>query len=445
MKIGILFKDMQEFGGLEEIAVTLAIELQRHGHQVNVLSTGWVPANNQYLLRLRQNNVDFVQLPKWLSHPASDWETKEALQKTVMRLSAPLVWILALVLAVAKKQSWSKAVESAHGWLRGQLMKRIIGPDRRGSVSRLLLNWWKFRWQPDILHIHGYTSTLLFAVDWAHANNIPVVYEEHQTPDAQFNWWDGFDKTINKSAVVVAVSEKSADALREICGVTQPIVVMGPIVADPVAAGWTKDERPRTSTDPVRLTTVARLYVTKGLKYLLETIIKVRETHPNTRFRVHGDGDMKDELLAYAAELGLNGPEIFVGAFTDRQELSRIMADTDIFIMSSILEGQPLGVVEAMSYGCPIVTTSVGGIPEIIQEGVNGLLCETRDTDCLAAKTRLMIDDYDLRTRLGQAARKSYEDGPFQPASVCKFFISIYEKVLRQKESGLAQNFSIAE
>lgn len=436
MRIGILFKDMQEFGGLEEIAVSLAVEFQNHGHEVNVISTGWVPPNNQYLRRLRQNDIDFLQLPKWISYPASKWETKETIQKIVMRLLTPFVYLLSLVLITVKRRAWSEAHKSARGWLRGQLMKHIIGPDRRSFFTRFLLNWWKIKWQPDILHIHGYTNTLLFAVDWAHDNNIPVIYEEHQTPDSQFSWWEGFDKIINKSAVVVAVSEKSAEALREVCGVTRPIVVMGPVVPDPIAAGWKKAPRPHVkNTDSIRLTTVARLYVTKGLKYLLETIVKVRQTHPNTRFRVYGDGGMKNELMEYAQKLGLNGSEIFVGAFTDRQELSEIMADTDIFIMSSILEGQPLGIVEAMSYGCPIVATSVGGIPEIIEDGNNGLLCPSRDPDCLATKVRMLIEDKDLRMSLGEAARESYKNGPFQPNSVCEFFISLYKKVLREQHS----------
>ncbi|HRV94581.1 MAG TPA: glycosyltransferase family 4 protein [Anaerolineae bacterium] len=442
MKIGILFYDMQEFGGLEEIAVTLAIELQHHGHQVSVISTGWVNPNNQYSRRLQEYKVPLVQLPKWISQPASNWYAKEAILAKIMRLLTPLVYLLAILLQLAKRQSWAKSRESAHNWVQGQLMNRVIGPDRREPLMRLLLSWWRLRWRPDILHIHGYTNTTLFAVDWAHAKNIPVVYEEHQTPDAQFNWWQGFDNTINKAAMVVAVSEKSADALRDICGVTQPITVMGPIVADPAASGWQLEFTPKTQDEPIHVTTVARLFVTKGLNYLLEAIVQVKAVYPNTEFKVYGDGVLRQELLDQAAQLGLNGQEIFVGAFTDRRELANIMAQTDMFVMSSILEGQPLTIVEAMSYGCPIVTTAVGGIPELIKEGTNGLLCQPKDPDCLAQKILTLIENPALRTKLGSAARKSYEQGPFQPASVCQYFISIYDKVLQQEGRNSAAGFS---
>jgi len=422
--------DPQEFGGLEEYATTLAVGLQQQAHQVSVLSTTWVPPDNQYLRRLRQGEVTFVQVPKWLSMPASHWPTKERLLTAVLWIASPLIFLLATGLFIVRRCSWRQALTSAHGWLRGQLSSRLIGPDRYKPLARLLLNWWRLRWRPDLLHIQGYTTNLLFAIDWAYAKKIPVVYEEHQTPDAQFDWWSGFQHSINKAAVVVAVSEKSAQALRAVCGVTQPIAVRSPLLPDPMASGWRKNGT-RQDAGSVHLTTVARLGVAKGLTYLLEAIVQVRTTHPSAQFRVYGDGSLRQELLDYAEQLGLDGNAIFVGPFTTREELSHIMAQTDIFVMSSILEGQPLGVVEAMAYGCPIVATSVGGIPELIKDDVNGLLCEPKDPVCLAQKIRILIEDSALRTRLGRAARVSYEQGPFQPASVCDYFVSIYRRVLR--------------
>jgi glycosyltransferase involved in cell wall biosynthesis len=192
------------------------------------------------------------------------------------------------------------------------------------------------------------------------------------------------------------------------------------------------------------VTSLARLYVTKGLAYMLEAIVKVRRVHPTTVFHVHGEGPLREELLAYASELGLDGNQIFVGAFTDRKDLSRIMAQTDIFAMSSVLEGQPLSLVEAMAYACPIVATTVGGIPELIKDSVNGLLCQPRDPDSLASKICMLIEDPELRTRLGREARKSYEAGPFQAAAVCNRFNSIYHDALRQDQSRATTRLAIS-
>jgi glycosyltransferase involved in cell wall biosynthesis len=373
--------------------------------------------------------VAFVQLPKWLSHVVSDWATKEKILKVCLQLSSPLIYLLGCALFLLRRKSWEASVSSARNWLRGRLMSRFIGPDRRRPFVRLLLNWWKFRWHPDLIHIQGYTSTLLFIIDWAYARRIPVIYEEHQTPDSQFDWWQDFKKSINKATMVVAVSEKSAEAMRSVCGVTQPIATVYYMVADPFDSGWIEDAGRGNAEEPIRIATVARLYVTKGLPYLLDAIAKVRTVYPTAEFRVYGDGELRSDLLAYADKLGLDGNRIFVGAFTSREELSSIMAQTDIFVMSSVLEGLPVALLEAMAFGRPIVATPVGGIPEAIVDGINGLLCEPRDPECLAQKICALIEDPALRLRLGQAARKSYEQGPYKPAAVCAQYISIYQKV----------------
>ena len=433
MRICMVSYDFQDFGGLEEYAVSLAIGLKQQGQEVSYLSAAWVNPDNQYSRRLKAWNISLVQPPKWISKPASDWDTKEQILRWVMILFSPVILFLGFGVSIIKWRSLKQACTSAHNWLKGQLMRRFIGREYREIIGRILLNWWNLRWRPDILHIQGYTTTLLFAIDWAKSKGIPVAYEEHQTPDPQFNWWKGFESTINKADRVIAVSEKSAQGLRDVCKVTRPIVVRGPLLSDPFSSGWHKEYSDNGDT-PLTITTVARLYVTKGLTYLLDAAAIVKKIHPNVEFKVYGEGELRGELIAKAESLGLHGKDIFVGAFTDREELSRIMAETDIFLLSSILEGQPLAVVEAMAYGCPIVSTNVGGISELITDGANGLLCPPENPQCLAEKIKLLIDDLTLRERLGHAARNFYKNSPFEAKSAAKFFVSVYGEVLEERK-----------
>jgi glycosyltransferase involved in cell wall biosynthesis len=433
--------DMQDFGGLEEYAVNLAIGLRQQGHAVSYLSAASVSAENQYFRRLKANRIPLFQPPAWISMPASDWPAKEKILRVIMWFLSPVTFGLGSLLSLLKRRSLRSSWTSSYNWLKGQLMDHLLGRDYRPWIGRALLAWWKFRWRPDLLHIQGYTTTLLFAIDWAHAHNLAVLYEEHQTPDPQFNWWKGFERTINKADRAVAVSEKSAQGLREVCGVTQPIVVRGPLLSDPFPSGWPRSENGRTQNGKsMTITTLARLYVTKGLTYLLEAAAQVKKTHPNAQFRVYGEGELREELLAKAARLGLDGEKIFPGAFTTREQLTQIMESTDIFVLSSVLEGQPLVIVEAMAYGRPIVTTNVGGIPELIQDGVNGLLCPPENPGCLADKIRFLLDDPALRQHLGAAARKSYERSPFQPHAVSSRFITVYGEVLEERRKSRAQN-----
>lgn len=431
MKICMIAYDIQRFGGLEEYAVNLATALQEQGHETSFLSAAWVEPGNQYRLRLKERGIPLVQPPKWISMLASDWETKERVLRIILRFAGPLIFFLGAVLSLLKRQSFAKSVTSAHNRLRGYLTKRLIGHDRREALARFLLQWWKVRWRPDLLHVHGYTTSLLFVIEWAH-QRVPVVYVEHQTPDPKFNWWNGFQRTINKAAFVIAVSEKSAQGLREVCGVTRPIAVIGPLLPDPFASGWTKSNAPNHNDKRISLTTIARLYVTKGLHYLLQTAVLVKAAHPNAEFRVYGGGELRKDLLAEASRLGLDGERIFVGTFATRADLSRIMLETDIFVMPSILEGQPLGLVEAMAYGCPIVATAVGGIPELIDDGINGLLCPAADPEALARKIIALIDDAGLRQRLGIAARESYVRGAFHPQAIISRLLSVYTAAIEE-------------
>jgi len=433
MKIGMIGYDMQDFGGLEEYAANLAIGLKKQGHDVSYLSCACVSPENQYARRLKANGVPLVQPPQWVSSLASNWSTKEKVLRGMMILLSPLTFVLGVALALFKRRPFMEGWTSAYNFLRGKIMDGVLGHDYRPQVGRWLLNSWQKRWHADIYHIQGYTTTLLFAIEWAHAHKIPVVYEEHQTPDPQFNWWKGFEGSINLADRVIAVSEKSAEGLRDVCKVTRPIVVRGPLLSDPFDGNWQRDYAEPT-TRPFTVTTLARLYVTKGLTYLLDTAVIVKQKYPNVEFKAYGDGELREELLAKAQRLGLDGAAIFPGAFASREELNRILLNTDIFLLSSILEGQPLVVVEAMAYGCPIVTTNVGGIPELIQDGVNGLLCPPEKPECLAEKIITLIESESLRAQLGHAARAFYAQSPFEAKAASSYFLSVYGGVLEERK-----------
>ena len=261
MKICMISYDMQEFGGLEEYAVNLAIGMRQLGQDVSYLSAAWVEPENQYARRLKEWNIPLVRPPKWISAPASDWDTKECILWGVMWLLRPLTLAMGLGVSILKRRHFKLAWTSAHNWLKGQFMSRFIGRDYRKFIGRILLNFWNLHWHPDILHIQGYTTTLLFVIDWAYAKGIPVAYEEHQTPDPQFDWWKGFENSINKADRVIAVSEKSAQGLRDVCKVTRPIVVRNPLLPDPYYSGWQK-EYGNNDDRSFTITTVARLNVT---------------------------------------------------------------------------------------------------------------------------------------------------------------------------------------
>jgi len=146
---------------------------------------------------------------------------------------------------------------------------------------------------------------------------------------------------------------------------------------------------------------IARLTEQKAHKVLLDALVSRPELSSMHVVAV-GDGDLRDELRGRAERLGLSGRVHFVGA---RRDLGNILGAVDMFVMPSLWEGLPLSLVLAMGAGLPVVASRVAGIPEVVQDGVSGLLVDPGSVSQLAdAMSRLVLDDQ-LRVKLGRESQ----------------------------------------
>jgi glycosyltransferase involved in cell wall biosynthesis len=142
----------------------------------------------------------------------------------------------------------------------------------------------------------------------------------------------------------------------------------------------------------------------KALATALAAVARV----PEVDLLVLGDGPDRGRLEREAHGLGLNGRVRFAGAVT-RAEVLRGLASADALLLSSDWENFPHTVVEALSLGTPLIATAVGGVPEVVTDGVNGLLVPPGDPDALAAAIRRFYASRELRDALSGAARPSVE------------------------------------
>jgi len=117
---------------------------------------------------------------------------------------------------------------------------------------------------------------------------------------------------------------------------------------------------------------------------------------------VVGDGELRDDLRSRAESLGIAGRVHFLGA---RRDLGNILSAIDIFAMPSYWEGLPLSMVLAMGAGLPVVASRVAGIPEVVKDGVTGVLVDAGDSNQLARALVTLVNDRQLRARLGAAAK----------------------------------------
>jgi glycosyltransferase involved in cell wall biosynthesis len=148
--------------------------------------------------------------------------------------------------------------------------------------------------------------------------------------------------------------------------------------------------------------TVANFRALKGHRYLLRAAIRIREMVPNARVVLVGRGPLEDQIRREAVDLGLEGTVVFAGF---RPDVPRVAATFDVFTLPSLHEGLSIALLEAMALGTPVVVTSVGGNPEVISHGVDGLLVPPRDPEALAGRIVELLRDPARGQRLGRTAR----------------------------------------
>jgi glycosyltransferase involved in cell wall biosynthesis len=164
----------------------------------------------------------------------------------------------------------------------------------------------------------------------------------------------------------------------------------------------------RSDRESVKLVFLGRVGLRKGAFDLIEAFAKLPAAQrEKTSLILAGDGDIEqgEQLVS---KLGLEGKVFFLG-WIDKFQRNSLLADADIFILPSYNEGLPMAILEAMSWGLPVIATPVGGIAEVTIPGENGLLVTPGSVQQLSDAIKLAIDDKPLRLSMGQNARQTAE------------------------------------
>jgi glycosyltransferase involved in cell wall biosynthesis len=148
---------------------------------------------------------------------------------------------------------------------------------------------------------------------------------------------------------------------------------------------------------------VGRLVSSKGQLILLQACSKLRDSGHSFRVRLVGAGPDLNYLQTYAKQKGL--PVVFEGAKSP-DEIRLLLGSADIFALSSFAEGVPIALMEAMAMKVPCVSTCIAGIPELIRDGLDGLLVSASSVEALASALERLIEDPSLRRSLGEAGSR---------------------------------------
>jgi glycosyltransferase involved in cell wall biosynthesis len=264
----------------------------------------------------------------------------------------------------------------------------------------------------DVLHTHLRHSDLVGRVAAVLARR-PVISTIHNIAEVQPGWRESVRRRLDYVSarafcpVLITVSEAQRHSYQRATRIDPARlethlngVDTRQFRPDAVARAQVRAELGLAADAPV-FVTVAALKPGKGIHDLLEAAALVRKQLPAARFVIAGDGQERSDLEARAAQLGLGATVLFLGARTD---VPALLAAADACVHPSLFEALPTTVIEAMAVGLPVIATSVGGTPELVNNETTGVLVPPGCAGELAAGI-LRVWQSPLRAAMGEAAR----------------------------------------
>jgi glycosyltransferase involved in cell wall biosynthesis len=209
---------------------------------------------------------------------------------------------------------------------------------------------------------------------------------------------------IEGAQFVRSISKFGRGQLMLSCGRSQwPKLFYSPLGIE--VADFVPGQRNSGNAAAARLLCVGRLSEEKGQALLLEAIAAL--TAEGLRVQLHfvGDGPDRRWLEDYASRLGVASSIVFEG-WIDEAKLMELYSNTDIFALSSLAEGIPMVLIEAMALEKPCVAPRIAGIPELIDHGVDGLLFSVGDVEDLTRQIRKLLQSSEMREQIGKLARE---------------------------------------
>ena len=227
----------------------------------------------------------------------------------------------------------------------------------------------------------------------------------------------------------VAVSNEMARRLVGVRGGGR-VTVLAPVAPKPHVTASADQARASVGAGPGRplVVSVGRLHPQKGHDTLIDAAGILAKRRPEIRVVIVGDGPSHDSLARRIQHLGLEEVVALVGS---RPSGADVLAVADVVALASRWEGWPLVVAEALQLGRPVVATAVGGIPEMVEDGVSGWLVPPGSPDALAGSLEAALADPGLAMRRAEVARTHFDER-YDPENLVEGVESVYRDVLER-------------
>jgi glycosyltransferase involved in cell wall biosynthesis len=323
-----------------------------------------------------------------------------------------------------------RLVESGARWHRVEVGHKL---DTRGAreVGRLLT-----RLEPDVVHGQDRRAGMVGRL-WAWRHRVPSVYTLHGVPDSLAELVPG-----NRAVAPRRRSDRLAylTAERQLARVPRSAVVVPcgalgdyahdhvgvpaeriRVVTNGIPERWLTAPRERTAAEAPLAVWLGLMAPVKRVESLVEAVAGV----PGLRLRLVGDGPLRERIEALGARLGSRLE--LTGFAADPLPL---LAEGDLFVLPSAAEACPIALLQAMALGLACVATRVGGVPDLVRDGVDGVLVDAGDDAALRAALAALAADPARRASLGASARARVEE-LFTAERCARLLIDVYEEVTR--------------
>ena len=293
----------------------------------------------------------------------------------------------------------------------------------------------------DLVHTHKYKDTIL-AGPAAKLCGIPhVVRTVHGLREPfegfqsfKMSCYEAIERTVHRYCVdsIIGVSSQIESKYKVEGEVSRVTCIRNGIDLEGKSVHtdrWRTRKELRVDSETCLIGTVGRLTPVKGIPYLLEAARMLLRQGANVKVLVVGDGSIRPDLMTQTRELGITDNVVFLG---HREDTDVLLQALDIFVLPSLSEGIPMALLEAMAASRAVVASRVGGIPEIIEDEVEGFLIEPMDVHSLAERCRRLIESPDVARRMGEQARKRVERD-FSATAMADLVASVYTELLMSR------------
>ncbi|HKJ03978.1 MAG TPA: glycosyltransferase [Geopsychrobacteraceae bacterium] len=250
--------------------------------------------------------------------------------------------------------------------------------------------------KPDVIHSHGYKTNILGFL-LARRFAIPVVATIHGWLHSRRKTTQIFNRVnmflLKRFDRVVAVSGQIERVLLCSKVSSSRLVTLRNVPFTKTKPGFDRSsfvQQYSLLPDSIYVGFVGRLEPVKGGEFFISAAATVLQSHSNIQFLIAGEGPEYSLMVEMAERLGISSQVKFLGFVDCPETLFQVLS---LYVLPSLDEGVPLSLLEAMSAGVPVVASAVGGVPEVVEDGVNGLLVPAGDPDLLASVICRSLED----------------------------------------------------